>query len=53
MFNYDRFVRVAAAAVGALILSAVSVGAAVGPGYSPATGADAYATVLDGTRANV
>ena len=53
MFNYDQFIRVATAAVGALILSAVSVGAAVGPAYSPATGTAAYATVVDGTRANV
>ena len=31
MFSFDRFTRVATAAVGALILSTLAVGAAVGP----------------------
>ena len=31
MFNFDRFARVATAAVGALVLSTLSIGAAVGP----------------------
>ena len=35
MFNFDNIVRVATAAVGALILTTVSVAAAVGP--SPIT----------------
>jgi hypothetical protein len=53
MFNYDQFVRVATAAVGALILSSLSVGAAVGPGHSPATAAPAFAMVANGNPANV
>ncbi|MDQ4086506.1 MAG: hypothetical protein M3177_00595 [Pseudomonadota bacterium] len=53
MFNYDQFVRVATAAVGALILSAISVGAAVGPGHSAATAATVYAMAPAGTQANV
>ncbi|HEX8641434.1 MAG TPA: hypothetical protein VF704_09810 [Allosphingosinicella sp.] len=53
MFDYDRLVRVATALVGALILSAASVGAAVGPGYSPATGGDAYASMHSDMPANV
>jgi hypothetical protein len=53
MFNYDRFIRVATATVGALILSTLSVGAAVVPGLSPATAAPAYAMAQDGTQANV
>jgi hypothetical protein len=31
MFSYDRFTRVAIAAVGALVLSTLSITAAVGP----------------------
>ena len=31
MFNSDRFARVATAAVGALVLSTLSIAAAVGP----------------------
>ena len=31
MFNYDRFAKVATAAVGALVLSTLSITAAVGP----------------------
>jgi hypothetical protein len=31
MFNFDRFAKVATAAVGALVLSTLSVTAAVGP----------------------
>ncbi len=53
MFNYDRFVRVASATVGALILSTLSVAAAVGPAHNPATAAPVYAMAQDGTRANV
>jgi hypothetical protein len=34
MFDWDRFVRAATAAFGALVLSFVSVGAAVGPAAS-------------------
>ena len=53
MFNYDQFVRVATAAVGAIILSALSVGAAVGPAHMPGTATPAYAMALSGTQANV
>jgi hypothetical protein len=40
MFNYDRFAKVATAAVGALVLSTLSIGAAVGPAaaQSPVAG---------------
>ena len=38
MFSIDRFARVAAASVGALLLSTVSIAAAVGPIGAP--GAD-------------
>ena len=31
MFNFDRFAQVATAAVGALVLSTLSIAAAVGP----------------------
>ena len=31
MFNYDRFAKVATATVGALVLSTLSISAAVGP----------------------
>ncbi len=47
MFNYDRFAKVATATVGALVLSTLSIGAAVGPAaaQSPAAGAAAQAQV--------
>ncbi len=53
MFNYNQFVRVATATVGALILSTISVGATVGPGRRAATAATAYAMAPAGTQANV
>ncbi len=37
MFSFDRFARVATAAVGALVLSTLSVAAAVGPARSVET----------------
>ena len=51
MFTFDQFARVATAAVGALVLSTLSVAAAVGPGQTAATGATAYASVQAGTQA--
>ena len=43
MFSFDRFTRVATAAVGALVLSTLAITAAVGPvrAYSPAETASA------------
>ncbi|HWT13815.1 MAG TPA: hypothetical protein VN231_13765 [Allosphingosinicella sp.] len=52
MFNFDKIARVATAAVGALVLSTLSVAAAVGPGQSAATGSTAYALVETGMQAN-
>ena len=37
MFSFDRFARVATAAVGALVLSTLSIAAAVGPARSVET----------------
>ena len=36
MFNYDRIAKVATATVGALVLSTLSIGAAVGPATAQA-----------------
>ena len=44
--------RVATAAVGALVLSTVSVAAAVGPAHIAADPGTAYASVQDGPQAN-
>jgi hypothetical protein len=57
MFSFDRFARVATAAAGALVLSTLSIAAAVGPARSAETSPVTYAQVLDrqdldGTRAN-
>ncbi len=52
MFNTD-FHRVATAAVGALIFTIVSVGAAVGPARSVETSPIAYAQSQVADRANV
>jgi len=54
MFNFDRFTRVATATVGALVLSTLSIAAAVGPAHSAGNaeaGQTAYAQV-NGTRAD-
>ena len=53
MFSTD-FHRVALAAVGALVLSTLSITAAVGPATSTSTdsGRTAYAQVLTGSQAN-
>ena len=45
MFNFDQFARVATAAVGALVLSTLSVAAAVGPGHTASSDTAAYAQV--------
>ena len=52
MFNID-FQRVATAAIGALILTAVSVGAAVGPARVAETSPVAYAQSQVADVANV
>jgi hypothetical protein len=52
MFNTD-FQRVATAAIGALILTTVSVGAAVGPARSVETSPVVYAQSQVADRANV
>ena len=51
MFNID-FLRVATAAVGALVLSTVSVAAAVGPAHAGAEGGTTYASVQSGAQAH-
>jgi hypothetical protein len=48
MFSFE-LTRVVVAAVGALILSTLSVTAAVGPGASAQAAPTAYASLLDGT----
>ena len=45
MFSFDQFARVATAAVGALVLSTLSVAAAVGPGHIASSDTAAYAQV--------
>ena len=53
MFNFDRFARVATAAVGALVLSTLSVAAAVGPATPAGASQPAYAQLVsDGTQAH-
>jgi hypothetical protein len=53
MFSFDRFARVAAAAVGALVLSTISLTAAVGPIHVAGSDTAAVAAAEIGTRANV
>ena len=48
MFNTDKLARVATGAVGALVLSTLSVAAAVGPAHSAETKAVGYAAVQTG-----
>ena len=45
MLSFDQFARVATAAVGALVLSTLSVTAAVGPGHTATSGQTAYAQI--------
>ena len=52
MFSFDRFTRVATAAAGALVLSTLSIAAAVGPARSAETNPVSYAQVLDRTQAD-
>lgn len=52
MFSFDRFARVATAAVGALVLSTMSLGAALGPIHAASTETVAVATQTS-TAANV
>ena len=51
MFNFE-ITRVATAAVGALILSTLSVAAAVGPAHIETDARAAYALVQTGTQAH-
>jgi len=52
MFNFDRFARVATATVGALVLSTLSVTAAVGPVRAADLGTAQIAQVQLEARAN-
>jgi hypothetical protein len=52
MFNTEYLARVTTAAVGALVLSTVSVLAAVGPVQSAGSERAVYAQVHDRTQAN-
>lgn len=49
MFDYDRITRVAASAAAALILSTMSIAAAVGPARSAETAPVVVAAVTQGT----
>lgn len=51
MLKFDHLARVATAAVGALVLSTLSVAAAVGPGQTEPV-RTVYASVLQGNAAN-
>jgi hypothetical protein len=51
MFTFDRFARVATAAVGALVLSAVSITVASGTEFRPVD-RTVIASVHSGTAAN-
>jgi hypothetical protein len=53
MFSFDRFARVATAAVGALVLSTMSVAAAIGPVHSDRAAPTAVAQANAGIVANV
>jgi len=48
MFSFDHFARVATAAVGALVLSTLSITAAVGPVGAASTDTAAVAAAADG-----
>jgi hypothetical protein len=52
MFSTEYLARVATAAVGALVLSAMSIAAAVGPAQSAGSERPAYALVHNGTQAH-
>jgi hypothetical protein len=53
MFSFDRFARVATAAVGALVLSTISLTAAVGPIHVASGDAAVFASARTGGPANV
>jgi hypothetical protein len=53
MFSFDRFARVATAAVGALVLSTLSLTAAVGPIHAASSDTAVVASARTGTQANV
>ena len=46
MFTFDRFARIATAAVGALVLSTLSVAAAVGPATPAGASQPVYAALV-------
>jgi hypothetical protein len=52
MFNFDRFAQVATAAVGALVLSTVSIAAAIGPVHAADAGRTQVASVQLEAAAN-
>jgi hypothetical protein len=53
MSKFDSITRVATAAVGALVLSTMSIAAAIGPAaHSTATAHMAYAGIESGQQAN-
>ena len=52
MFTSGRFAQVATAAVGALVLSTVSVGAAIGPASASGLAGTQIVSVHNGTQAN-
>ncbi len=52
MFNFDRFTRVATAAAGALVLSVLSIGAAIGPVNAADLHRTHIASADSGARAN-
>ncbi|HYI63925.1 MAG TPA: hypothetical protein VEW71_03465 [Allosphingosinicella sp.] len=52
MFTSGRFAQVATAAVGALVLSTVSVGAAIGPASASGLAGTQTVSVQGGTQAN-
>ena len=49
MFNTDRFAQVATALAGAIVLSTLSVGAAVGPAHATGSGQSWISSVPIGT----
>jgi hypothetical protein len=52
MFSFDRFARVATAAVGALVLSTISITAAVGPIAAANPEPVTVAQAVNGAQAN-
>ena len=52
MFTSGRFAQIATAAVGALVLSTISVGAAIGPASASALAGTQIVSVHGGTQAD-